>query len=120
MTDDGRRRPRGPWGWSTGRFTPSAASTIEGVFVIEIAARPIGGLCARALRFDPSRQRPMQSTSLEALLLRHALGEQPTGWVREAAASGVMMIPMPRRGVFRRLTGVDEARAVPRRDRCAI
>ena len=36
----------------TVRFTPSAASTTHGVFVLEVAARPIGGLCARALRFE--------------------------------------------------------------------
>jgi hypothetical protein len=83
------------------------------VFVLEVAARPIGGLCARALRFasrnDPAR--PM--ISLEDLLLRHALGESSREWEREAAASGVMMIPIPRRGVFRRVAGLDEARRVP-------
>ena len=29
----------------------------EGVFVLEVAARPIGGLCARALRFAPAGSR---------------------------------------------------------------
>jgi biotin carboxylase len=82
----------------------------EGVFIIEIAGRPIGGLCARALRLTPGHE--MEVESLEALLIRHALGEQPTAWSREADASGVMMMPVPRRGVFRRLSGVDEARAI--------
>ena len=77
-----------------------------GVFVLEVAARPIGGLCARAVRLQPSR-------SLEEALLRHALGESPEGWRREEAASGVMMIPIPRRGALRGVEGVDEARAVP-------
>ena len=48
---------------------------------------------------------------LEELLLRHALGESPDGWTREPLASGVMMIPIPRRGVFRGVAGVDDARA---------
>jgi hypothetical protein len=99
----------------------------RGVFVLEVAARPIGGLCARAIRFV-RRQRPDGTTtpgaggqssdpaapiSFEELLLRHALGEESTEWQREPTASGVMMIPIPRRGIYRGATGIDEARAVP-------
>jgi biotin carboxylase len=75
------------------------------VHVLEVAARPIGGLCSRALRFG-------NHVSLEEVLLRHALGEDVSSCVREAAASGVMMIPIPRRGLFRRVEGVEEATAV--------
>ena len=50
--------------------------------------------------------------SLEELLLRHALGEAPA-WRREKAASGVMMIPIPRRGMLRGVDGVEAARGVP-------
>ena len=82
----------------------------RGVFVLEIAARPIGGLCARALRFV--RPGDGRLCSLEELLLRHALGEASTGWARERSAAGVMMIPIPRRGIFRRASGVEQARAV--------
>ena len=82
----------------------------RGVFVLEIAARPIGGLCARALAFDgPGGAR----AGLEALLLRHALGERMEPWRREAAASGVMMIPIPSGGVFRGVQGIDDALAIP-------
>ena len=99
----------------------------QGVFVLEVAARPIGGLCARALRFVPS-ERPLaepDSTaggqlpdsiatdlSFEELLLRHALGEESTKWQREPMASGVMMIPIPRRGIYRGVSGIDRARGV--------
>jgi hypothetical protein len=95
------------------------------VFVLEVAARPIGGICARALRFvgrsdshHPLRSGPPAARgdghpiSLEELLLRHALGEDTDGWVREPGASGVMMIPIPRRGFYRRVDGVDRARAL--------
>jgi len=100
----------------------------RGVFVLEVAARPIGGLCARALRFESDEKRgrtPFSEESsekgvrplfsqitLEELLLRHALGESPAGWTREDRASGVMMIPIPHRGVFRHADGLDDARAV--------
>jgi biotin carboxylase len=82
----------------------------RGLYVLEVAPRPIGGLCARALRFGSGER---QGLSLEELLLRHALGEALEGWGREAAASGVMMIPVPGRGRFRHADGEDEARAVP-------
>jgi hypothetical protein len=87
----------------------------EGVFVLEVAARPIGGLCARALRFpcvQSAIRNPQSAISLEELLLRHALGEDPAPYQREAIASGVMMIPIPRRGILRRVDGIDEARRV--------
>jgi biotin carboxylase len=82
----------------------------HGVYVLEVAARPIGGLCSKALRFAASDG---GAVSLEELLLRHALGEDVAAYPREAAASGVMMIPIPRRGVLRGVDGVDAAKAVP-------
>lgn len=80
------------------------------VYVLEIAARPIGGLCARALRF---RDRDGETIGLEELLLRHALGDDVTGWTREPDASGVMMIPIPRAGILRSVEGIDDTRAIP-------
>ena len=91
----------------------------EGVFVLEAAARPIGGLCARALNFSAIRN-PQSAIRLEELLLRHALGEDPGAWRRERGASGVMMIPIPRRGILRGVDGVDEAGAVPDIDHIRI
>jgi hypothetical protein len=93
----------------------------RGVFVLEVAARPIGGLCARALRFIDSadaaggvrRVRSAGSTiSFEELLLRHASGQKVARYEREPTASAVMMIPIPRRGVLRGVTGLDQARAI--------
>jgi hypothetical protein len=80
----------------------------HGIFVLEVAARPIGGLCARALRFEGP-----DAITFEELLLRHALGESPDGWSRERRASGVMMIPIPMRGVYRSVSGMDDASVVP-------
>ena len=82
----------------------------HGVYVLEVAARPIGGLCAKSLRFE----RPGQhgAASLEEVLLRHALGEDISGYRRETHASGVMMIPIPARGIFRDVEGLEEAGGV--------
>ena len=78
----------------------------EGVWPLEIAPRPIGGLCARALRFGP------ELISLEELLVRHAMGFDGTEVEREAVSSGVMMIPVPANGILERVEGEDEARAI--------
>lgn len=80
-----------------------------GVFVLEVAARPIGGLCAKALSFESE---PARRIGLEELLLRHATGESPAEWRREGEASAVMMIPIQRGGIYRRTEGVDAARSV--------
>ena len=81
----------------------------EGVWPLEVAPRPIGGLCARALRFvGPSGE----IVGLEELLLRQAVGLPGANWAREAEASGVMMIPVPKSGVLERVGGVDAARDV--------
>ncbi|HWG58688.1 MAG TPA: ATP-grasp domain-containing protein [Candidatus Acidoferrales bacterium] len=78
----------------------------RGPWVLEIAPRPIGGLCSRALRFGPS------GAALEELLLRNALGLPGADWEREEGASGVMMIPVPRSGIFEGVEGMDEAERV--------
>ena len=88
----------------------------DAVYVLEVAARPIGGLCSSALRFrsegPQAVDRARGVVSLEEVLLRHALGEDVTSYVREEVASGVMMIPIPKRGVYRSVGGVEEAREV--------
>ncbi|MDE3195201.1 MAG: ATP-grasp domain-containing protein, partial [Acidobacteriota bacterium] len=76
-----------------------------GVYMLEIAARPIGGLCAKALRFT--------GCSLEEAIILHSLGRAPARLTPAAPASGVMMIPVPRGGVLRNVSGIDDARGVP-------
>ena len=82
----------------------------DGVYVLEVAARPIGGLCSKALRFTPPAGEG--TVSLEEVLLRHALGEDVLLYEREPGATGVMMLPIPQRGVYRGAGGIDEARTV--------
>jgi biotin carboxylase len=79
----------------------------QGPWVLEVAPRPIGGMCSRALRFGPDRK------LLEEVLIRHALGIPGSEVEREDGASGVMMIPVPKSGVLERVDGEDQARATP-------
>jgi len=81
--------------------------TSGGVFVLEVAARPVGGLCSYVLRFGVSGE-----ISLEEVLLRHACGDAVSGVEREPDAAAVMMVPIPKRGIFKQVHGVQEARAV--------
>jgi predicted ATP-grasp superfamily ATP-dependent carboligase len=83
----------------------------DGVWPLEVAPRPIGGLCARALRF--SLDGASEPIGLEELLVRHAM-ELP-GWnsPREQIASGVMMIPVPKSGILEGVSGEELARSIP-------
>ncbi len=77
-----------------------------GAWVIELAARSIGGLCSRALSFAGD-------VKLEEVILRHALGFPEADLKREDRASGVMMIPIPAAGQLRSITGLEAARSCP-------
>ena len=78
----------------------------RGPWLLDVAARPIGGLCARALRFRAGM-------SLEEMVIRNARGEPLDGISRESGAAGVMMIPIPGAGVFEGVEGVEDALRVP-------
>jgi biotin carboxylase len=78
----------------------------DGPVVIEVAARSIGGLCARTLRFG------LGAASLEELVIASALGRELGSLARQGAA-GVMMIPIPAGGVLGEVRGVEAARGVP-------
>jgi biotin carboxylase len=71
----------------------------RGVWMLEVAARPIGGLCARVL------------PGLEALILRHAAGQDVSAIAMPSNAAGVMMIPIPREGIYVATEGVGQARS---------
>jgi biotin carboxylase len=77
----------------------------EEIWVIEVASRTIGGECARLLRFGAGE-------GLEDLVVAHAAGEvvQPMAMT---GGAGVLMIPIPRAGILRRVEGVLDAMRVP-------
>jgi biotin carboxylase len=74
--------------------------------LVEVAARTIGGLCGRTLRFGAG-------IALEEVVLRHALGMDLGNLDRAAGAAGVMMLPIPRAGTLQSVDGLDAARTVP-------
>jgi len=85
----------------------------EGVWLIEVAARSIGGLCSRALHFGDGGR-------LEDVILRHALGLPATIIGLDCPATGVMMIPIPAAGVLRHVDGIEAARALANIDDVTI
>jgi len=76
----------------------------EGVWILEVAARTIGGLCAQLLTHSIGQ-------SLEALVLSQAMG-LPLLDNEQRSASGVLMIPIPEAGVFKRVEGLLQAQRV--------
>jgi biotin carboxylase len=75
--------------------------------VLELAARSIGGLCGRVLRFGAG-------ISLEEVVVAHAVGIDPGDLARSGEpASGVMMLPVHEPGVLVEVSGADKARVVP-------
>src|SRR4029453_15552721 len=66
--------------------------------MLELAARSIGGLCSRSLRFGTG-------LTLEDIILRRALQMPIASLERERRAAGVMMIPIPRAGVLEKVEG---------------
>ena len=74
--------------------------------LLEVAARTIGGLCSRTLRFGTGM-------SLEEVVLRHAGHHEVPSLARETAAAGVFMIPVPAAGTLQGVSGLQEARQTP-------
>lgn len=93
-------------GLSHGPVHAEVRANAEGIWMLEVAARPIGGMCAKALRFE-------SGLTLEDVVMRHAAGD-PLGSLRlDAPARGVMMIPIPRAGAYQGVAGVEEAGRTP-------
>ncbi|MEX2314092.1 MAG: ATP-grasp domain-containing protein, partial [Thermomicrobiales bacterium] len=77
-----------------------------GPWILEIAGRSIGGLCSTVLSFGAGM-------CLEELILRHAVGMEIPSYDRSGNAAGVMMIPIPKAGILRSVTGVEHALEAP-------
>lgn len=78
----------------------------RGAWLIEVAGRSIGGLCSTILTFGAGM-------SLEEIILRHAARMPIPTFERGGGAVGVMMIPIPRSGIFRGVAGTNDALEIP-------
>lgn len=77
----------------------------EGVWLIEMAGRSIGGLCSTILEFG-------SGIGLEEIILRQAVRMPLPSTERAGGAAGVMMIPIPKGGILRGVVGMEQARKV--------
>lgn len=77
----------------------------KGIWLLEIAARSIGGLCSRALKFEGD-------ISLEELILRHAIGQDIRRIEREEKAAGVMMMPVPGIGILKEVKNIEFSKQI--------
>jgi biotin carboxylase len=93
-------------GLRTGPLHAELRLNDRGAWIVEVAARSIGGLCSSTLRFG-------EGTSLEEIILRQAAGLDLTSLEREQRPSGVMMIPIPSAGVLRDVHGLEAAQRIP-------
>lgn len=93
------------YGLTEGPIHAECRINSEGVWILEVAARTIGGLCSRLFRYCVGR-------GLEEIVLYHAIGT-PVEASRMEGAAGVLMIPIPQAGVLRRVEGLKAAGQVP-------
>jgi hypothetical protein len=92
-------------GLQTGPIHAEVRVNDRGAWIVEVAARSIGGLCSKMLRFG-------EGISLEEIILRQAAGLELKSVTREQRPSGVMMIPIPRAGALHAVQGLAEAESV--------
>jgi biotin carboxylase len=93
-------------GLSTGPVNVELRVNEQGPWMLELAARAMGGYCSRALPFKAGR-------TLEELVLSQATGLPIDDFDPAPGAHGVMMIPIPGEGIYRGTKGTAEAEAMP-------
>ncbi len=106
LIEDETRRAVQALGIQRGAVHAELRINQQGAWVIEVAARSIGGRCSQVLRFTGG-------ATLEEILIREALGDQLEDVAREPQAAGVMMLPIPASGRLVQVDGVQAARMVP-------
>lgn len=74
-------------------------------WILEVAARTIGGQCAQLLRYGTGY-------GLEELVIHQASGK-PVQPEQQKLSAGVLMIPIPEAGILRRVEGLARARRTP-------
>lgn len=93
------------YGLRQGPIHAECRMNAQGIWILEVAARTIGGLCARLLQVGTG-------FGLEELVLTQALG-RPLAPPADMGAAGVLMIPTTAAGILRRVEGQSAARKIP-------
>lgn len=96
----------GALGLTTGPVHAEMRINEKGTWMLEIAARSIGGLCSRVLKFD-------NGISLEALILMHAMGKDIKNIDCDQKAAGVMMMPVLQTGILKEVRNLESAKQIP-------
>jgi len=113
LISDAAQRAAAALGLRNGPVHAELRLNERGAWIVEVAARSIGGLCSSILRFG-------DGTSLEEIILRQAARLNLTSLVREQRPAGSMMIPIPAAGRLQAVRGLVEAQAVPGIDEITI
>lgn len=93
------------YGLSEGPIHAECRINKNGVWILEVAARTIGGSCGRLLNVG-------SGYSLEELVLLHAMGKRVEIKTIDSAA-GVLMLPIPGAGILKRVEGLLDAQRIP-------
>jgi biotin carboxylase len=93
-------------GLRTGPIHAEMRFNDKGVWLIEMAGRSIGGLCGSILEFGTH-------VCLEEVIVRQTVGLPLPDLSLKGAAAGVMMIPIPKRGLLRAVQGIEAAKVIP-------
>ena len=92
------------YGIETGPIHAECRIRNQDIYLIEMAARTIGGLCSDILEYG-------LGCSIEEIVLQQAMGRLSKKTFSSTAA-GVMMIPIPERGILKRIEGLLEAQKI--------
>lgn len=92
------------YGITHGPIHAEARLTSKGIVLLEMASRTIGGQCAQLLEYT-------LGCTLEEVIMRLMCMETPTTTTPEQHA-GVLMIPIPEKGLLKRIEGLTEAQQI--------
>ena len=92
------------YGLTHGPIHAEARITERGVYLIEMASRTIGGQCAQLIEYALGRK-------LEEVIIQ-LMSFEEIEWKRSSDHAGVLMIPIPRRGMLKRVEGLLDAQQV--------
>lgn len=92
------------YGLTQGPIHAEARITRKGIFIIELAARTIGGQCGQLIEFSLQQK-------LEEIVIQGLCGTKPKA-LKNPLSAGVLMIPVKQKGILKRVEGLTAAMQV--------